>query len=55
MCGEELQVDEELKMIPMRVVAIPTKIAEAVRRTGKDPHTRRTRKSPEKARRAGIA
>ena len=52
-----LFVDEELKMIPIRVVAIPTEIAEAVRRTGRDrtTGTRRTRKLPAKARRAGIA
>jgi hypothetical protein len=29
---------EELKMILIKVMAIPTEIAEAVRRTGKDPH-----------------
>lgn len=44
-------------MIPVRVVAIPTEIAEAVRRTGRTrtTGTRHTRKFLVKARRAGIA
>ena len=43
-------------MIPIRVMAIPTEIAEAVRRTGRTRTTdiQRIRKLPGKARRAGI-